>query len=441
MIKDRFLQHRPRLAGRPLAALRGLIGSKGLFTPAGARSDGVCPDFSYAQISPNPGPLAAEDRLVFVHIEKTAGSTAHHVFAQHFDEEEVCPYRFANLIYWRPEQLARYRFFVLHAHLRALRSIPQPIKFLTFLREPVSRLRSHYNYWRSLNDRVVDEEGLDHIRFLKRLNLKELLTPPMLSVIPEFWNLATHRLAGDLLLAPSGHPWRDESELLDTALHNLANLTNLGITEFPDLSFQYIADDLAVPNRYDGARVNVTAANAEHEPDRYDRVNASDIDAETLECIERATRLDRAVYNAALQRFRDRLRVGMILKGSVPPHVRTVMEDGCELVVGDHQEGNILFGPYCALPAGRYRATLWLRARVPARARRAGSITIDVCSGGSQEIHAVRSVPPLILAEQWFDPVDIEFTLAGPAELVEIRVNVTGLARLAVKRGVAIRLD
>ena len=435
------VSHRTLQAGKPLTALRGLFEPRGLFSRGGAGSGGVLPDFSYDPISPNPGPLTPDDRLVFIHIEKTAGSTAHHVFAQHFDEEEVCPYRFGSLIYWCPEQLARYRFFVLHAHLRALRSIPQPIKFLTFLREPAARLRSHYNYWRSLNDQVVEEEGLDHIRFLKQLTLKELLTPSRLSVMPEFWNLATQRLAGDLFLAPSGRPWRDEAELLDNALENLANLTTLGITEFPELSFQRIADDLAIPNHYDGTRINVTATNTEREPDRYDPVRASDLDEETRERIYRATSLDRRVYNTGLSLFRDRLRHGLVLNACLPPHLRTEQldADNGEIVIGDRHCGAVLYGPYCALPAGRYRASFWVQASMPADRKSSWSLDLDICSDMAR-IHSSRSIDRVELADRWFEPVEIDFTLPAPTANVEFRLHTSGVPTLAARRGVTLRL-
>ena len=58
---------------------------------------------------------------------------------QQFREEEVCPTRFGNLIYWSAEHLARYRLFALHAPGRVLQRIPRPTKFMTFLREPVAR--------------------------------------------------------------------------------------------------------------------------------------------------------------------------------------------------------------------------------------------------------------------------------------------------------------
>lgn len=438
MTKSRFLQHGLGLAGRRLWALRGLASPARLFarTPAG-----IHPDFSYQRILPSPGPLLPEDSLVFLHIEKTAGTTAHHVLAAHFPEDQVCPARFGNVIsLWEPARLARYRFFSFHASSRVISPIPGPKKVVTFLREPVARLLSHYNFWRSIRDEVIEQEHWDHIRYVKQMPLKDLLAPAPLAATPDFWNLHAQRLAGDLFFSPAGRAWRDENELLDTALANLENLASVGITEYPHLSFQQIAEDLGLPNHYDGMRLNVTANKVTDEPDRFEPLTESALDDETAECLDRATRLDRRVYDHGQLRFRDRLRVGVILKGSVPPHVRTVVEDGCELIVGDHQQGNILFGPYCALPAGRYRATLWLRARTAARAKRPGSITIDVCSGGSQKIHAVQSVRPLILADQWFDPVDIEFTLTDPVDLVEIRVNVAGLARIAVKRGVAIRL-
>ena len=424
-----------RLTQRPLTALRDLLGKA-----RNGRFPATLPDFSYSPILPNPGPLEPDDRLIFLHIEKTAGTTAHHVLVPHFPQELVCPTRSGlDLHLWDSARLARYRFFSFHASLRSIRPIPGPRKFVSFLRQPVDRLLSHYNFWRSLRDEVIDEQNLQPVRYVKQLPLKDLLSPARLATAPDFWNLQTQRLGGDLLIAPSGRAWRDEHELLDAALANLENLTSVGITEYSDLSFQRLAEDLGIPNRYDGIRLNVAATNATLEPHRFEMLDP-ELDDETAESLDRATRLDRRVYDHARRLFDDRLRLGLILKGAVPPHVRTKIEDGYELVLGHHQEGNILFGPYFTLPAGRYRATLWLRSGASSSRKREGSITIDVCSGGSQKIHAVQSVRPMILSDQWFDPIDVHFTLPDPASLVEIRVTVAGMANLAVKRGVALRL-
>ena len=437
MNKAWFSQDRSKLGGRPLSALLGLL-SKGRFGP----SRGTLPDFSYSPILPNPGPLRPDDRLVFLHIEKTAGSTAHHVLAPHFPEHLVCPVRFGlSLPLWGSGRLAPYRFFSLHASTRMIDPIPGPRKVVTFLREPIQRLLSHYNFWRSVRDEVIEEEHLDHVRHVKQLELKELLSPAQLAKAPDFWNLHTQRLAGDLFIAPTGRAWRDENELLDTALANLENMATVGLTEYPDLSFQRIAEDLDIPNRYDGSRLNVTAHNVAEQPHRYEQREVV-MDDETTEALDRATRLDRRVYDRARGLFGDRLRRGLVLKGAVPPHVRTTFEDGCEVVLGHHQEGNILFGPYHTLPAGSYCATLWLRSgpgRAQGKPRREGSITIDVCSGGSQKIHAVQSVRPMMLSDQWFDPVDVRFNLSDPASLVEIRVTVAGMANLSLKRGIGLR--
>jgi hypothetical protein len=257
--------------------------------------------------------------------------------------------------------------------------------------------------------------------------------------MPEFWNLMSHRLAGDLMLAPSGRPWRDEEELLDAALGNLANFATLGLTEFPDLSFQCIADDLGIPNRYDGARINVTVRNAEREPSRYDPVTPADLDDETRERVAGATRLDRALYEAGDRHFRDRLRRGLVLDGYVPLHLRTERIEGNEVVIGDQSHGSILYGPYCALPAGRYCATLWVRAGLPASREKPWSVSLDVCSEMSR-IHASRAVERVELADRWFEPIEIAFELASATANIEIRLHATGIPALAVRRGIAFRL-
>ncbi len=241
----------------------------------------------------------------------------------HFPENLVCPTRSGLTLHLLDSaRLARYRFFSFHASLRMMRPIPGPIKVMTFLREPVARLLSHYNFWRSVRDQVIDQENLEPVRYVKQLPLKELLSPIPLATAPDFWNLQTQRLGGDLFLAPAGRPWRDEHELLDTALANLENMATVGLTEYPDLSFQRIAEDLGIPNRYDGSRLNVTAHNIKEQPHRFELLDPG-IDDETAEALDRATRLDRRVYDHARGLFGDRLRRGLILKGAAPapcPH-------------------------------------------------------------------------------------------------------------------------
>jgi hypothetical protein len=404
-----------------------------------SRDGAIKPDFSYTPILPNPGPLGPDDRLIFLHIEKTAGTTAHHILAQHFAEDQICPERFGNMAFWDARNFEPYRYFSMHASLRMINPIPQPRKIVTFLREPVARLLSHYNFWRSAKDEFIDSENLEHVRFMKTLDLKALLSPQPLALLPDFWNIYTHRLAGDLHVSPSGKPWRDELEVLETALENLSNLTALGLTEYPALSFQRIAEDLCIPNRYDGVRLNVSSTNADVSPEAFERSDLSPLDDETMERVAGATRLDRHVYDAARRLFQDRLRLGITFEGMVPAHLRIERIDGHEAVISGDQGGALLYGPYCSLPPGRYRATLNARASA-GRVRQATSrVELDVCSEAGNRIHAQRTIGPAHLPTEGFEPISIDFGLPEPTENLEFRLICAGQPGLAVSRSINIR--
>jgi len=426
---------RPRLGSltRLLRKTRHSVFSRPLLGSA------INPDFSYTPILPNPGPLAPDDRLIFLHIEKTAGTTAHHILAQHFPEDQICPERFGNVTFWDPRNFEPYRYFAMHASLRMINPIPQPRKIVTFLREPVARLLSHYNFWRSAKDEFIESGNLEHVRYVKTLDLKTLLSPQSLAILPEFWNIYTHRLAGDLYVSPSGKPWRDELEVLETALENLSNLTALGLTEFPKLSFQRIAEDLRIPNRYDGVRLNVSATNADVSPDAFEKSHLAPHDEETMERLARATRLDRHVYDAAQRLFQDRLRLGITLEGMVPPHLRTERIEGCEAITSGDQGGSLLYGPYCTLPAGRYRATLRARASAGRVRQAASRVELDVCSDVGNRIHAQRTIGPADLPTEGFEPIEIEFALPERTSNLEFRLICSGQPGLTVSRGINIR--
>ncbi|MGK2912325.1 MAG: hypothetical protein ACSLE1_21395 [Sphingobium sp.] len=390
---------------------------------------GIRPDFSYAPILPNPGPLTSEDRLVFLHMEKTGGTTVHNILAKHFVQEEICPERLGKFLYWREEDLAPYRFFSSHASLRTIKSIPQPRKTLTILRDPIKRVQSHYIFWRSVADDIVTKEDLQHIRYMKRLNLKQLLSPSSLTVLPEFWNLYAHRLAGDLYVSSSGKPWRDEMEILDAALANLANITTLGLTEYSAISFQCMADDLGIPNLYNGERYNVSG-------------NISEIDQivfdEAADHLYRVTRLDQQIYDAANCVFEDRLRRGITIEGIFPAHLRTEQSDGHEAVFSAGENEYVLYGPYCALPAGRYKAAFLARFS-PIQALGVDyAVKVDVCSDLGGSLHADRQIDIRWLSSDTFKPVTVEFTLLEATSNIEFRVICSGAPGLIVARGVGL---
>jgi Galactose-3-O-sulfotransferase len=87
-------------------------------------------------------------QLYFLHIPKTAGTTLNFaVFPQLFDAEDTCPaYAYPQLMRIPPPDLARYRLFRGHFYYYLHRLLPEMPLYMTFLRDPVDRALSLYEY-------------------------------------------------------------------------------------------------------------------------------------------------------------------------------------------------------------------------------------------------------------------------------------------------------
>ena len=88
-------------------------------------------------------------RLVFVHIEKCAGTTLRMMLETQFSPSRICPERFDGLGNWTINELASYDLFAGHFNLSVTRSIPGRVRVITMLREPKARLISLFHFWKS----------------------------------------------------------------------------------------------------------------------------------------------------------------------------------------------------------------------------------------------------------------------------------------------------
>ena len=105
-----------------------------------------------------PHVLTASDQLCFMHIPKTGGLTLVTILDRFFRQDEICPLHQA--IWKLPrEQLSKYRLIIAHGSYDELVSdrIPHPL-FVTWLRHPVERTLSVYQYIRRKQDHEQFEQ-------------------------------------------------------------------------------------------------------------------------------------------------------------------------------------------------------------------------------------------------------------------------------------------
>ncbi len=322
---------------------------------------------AYTPASSSPGRLAPEDRLVFQHFPKTAGTTVHHCLAASFDPAEICPERFGRFAFWPPQVLERYRFFSCHASGRELRSIPAPLKTISFFRNPIERCISLYEYWRSIPLSEQQESELLEPRFARSYSPRAFFALTGSEQRRPFCNVYTAGLAGDSLFSPSGRIWQSDHEMLEAALERLEQLSFIGISEDMTGSMDALCRQLDIPNPYVGQFFNVTKRGDALESGGPGQAEPVDIDDECLGLIAQANQLDMIVYDRALTlalNGRARVRAVRCLPGPMPVcHVRSGFADTW---VENREGGYVLFGPYARLLPGRYAVAFHVRRRVGA---------------------------------------------------------------------------
>jgi hypothetical protein len=97
--------------------------------------------------------MALDTKLIFLHIPKTGGMTVYDIFDRLYKKEEIYTIKIKNK---RPDHQAFYdlpteekaKIKVMRGHMPFgfHQYLPEGFKYMTMLREPVSRMISHYSY-------------------------------------------------------------------------------------------------------------------------------------------------------------------------------------------------------------------------------------------------------------------------------------------------------
>ena len=99
-----------------------------------------------------PHPTLSYDHpaIVFLHIEKTAGTSVQNMLLEAFPKEQVYREHRDTLYRRSPAELSAYSVFAGHFNHDSLALIPRrELQLITFVREPKKRLASLYHFWRA----------------------------------------------------------------------------------------------------------------------------------------------------------------------------------------------------------------------------------------------------------------------------------------------------
>ncbi|MEL6222379.1 MAG: hypothetical protein AAFQ57_00940 [Cyanobacteria bacterium J06626_14] len=193
--------------------------------------------------------LGPNERLYFLHIQKTAGTTFYFTLDEKFDPEQICPARF-----WRQflrlaredgKRLRQYRLFRGHFGCSIPQFFKRPTACVTVLRDPIKRSISHFQHIaREPKDRrhkLVKAHDMDLAAFAEhpetRLAILNLQTRSIafdlgFKELKKIRRFAAQGVIGTL------QPERSDDELLAIAKQRLDNFPFVGIVErFQDSLF------------------------------------------------------------------------------------------------------------------------------------------------------------------------------------------------------------
>src|SRR6187431_1461996 len=115
------------------------------------------------------------DRLFFLHLPKTGGSSLSAALAKKFASWEIFPWRHSRLDMFNPADLMPFRFFDGHFAISDLDYVPKPVRSVTLIREPRNRIVSLYNYWRSFRKDALSKVEPHHAWIAKSVGLRGFL--------------------------------------------------------------------------------------------------------------------------------------------------------------------------------------------------------------------------------------------------------------------------
>jgi hypothetical protein len=255
--------------------------------------------------------LKPQDRLYFIHIPKTAGTTLIPHLDARFHVDEICPAQlWPELLSLRQEMLPRYRLFRGHFGAKGLDSfLPEPPMRITMLRHPVPLALSTYQF-------IVREPGTSDHRLVKKMSFADFLQHPKARL--GITNKQVRNLCFELRyppgtfrsMSPAADHWMSEhrviyrtaQEQFDQALAVLHECVFFGLVERFDESMALLSWTFGWPPARQVQKLMVAPSSSSEQPPISEQLAAQ---------IYACNTLDLALYEAAEKLFEKQLAAMM----------------------------------------------------------------------------------------------------------------------------------
>jgi hypothetical protein len=256
--------------------------------------------------------LKPQDRLYFIHIPKTAGTTLIPHLDARFHVDEICPAQlWSELLLLPREALSRYRFFRGHFGAKGPDSfLPEPPLRITMLRHPVPLAFSTYQF-------ISREPGTSDHLLVRKMSFADFLRHPKaclgitnkqvrnLCFEPRYLPAATRPMRpADANRWVSEHRviYRTPQEQLEQALAILHECIFFGLVERFDESMALLSWIFGWPPTRQVQKLMVALPSVPEQPPISEQLAAQ---------ICACNKLDLALYEAAEKLFEKQLRAMM----------------------------------------------------------------------------------------------------------------------------------
>nr|RNJ70589.1 MAG: hypothetical protein EDM05_03875 [Leptolyngbya sp. IPPAS B-1204] len=261
--------------------------------------------------------VATTKPFYFFHIPKTAGTSLRFWLLELFAQEEYLECFFLeDLEKISSEKIAQHRFFSGHLGFSLCQALPQQPNIVTWLREPIEREISQYNYLRQkrsmLLDQVTQSRSVEYIDAASHLGIADLLQSDLhlgyydnlqvryLSGIApgQYGQTANTEDADRLSLWTRAAKQNCDDEMLAAAKRNLLDLLHFGLCESMQASIELLCYRANWAPRQFNLHLNRSQTGA--------KALADALSAEEIAIIRDVNQYDLALYEFAKAEFKLR---------------------------------------------------------------------------------------------------------------------------------------